>query len=150
VVAGETLLCGIWLNGLANIPYVMLQAQGRPDVVAKIHLAEIGPYVALLWYSLHQFGLEGAAFAYSTRVAVDAILLIWGAKLGLEVVKRLIPGAALVFCAWLCVRLIPTTFESGRIAAGALLVIASGVWSLQSSARLRQEMTKVLRYVNVS
>jgi len=149
-LVGETLLCGIWLNGLASIPYVMLQAQGRPDIVAKFHLAELLPYVALLWYCLHEFGLIGAAIAWATRVGVDALLLFWGATLGLEVTKRLIPGAVLVFSAWLCVRLIPTAAESGRIVAGATLLIAAGAWAFHSSARLRQEVTRVWRYVSVS
>ncbi|HJS91188.1 MAG TPA: flippase [Steroidobacteraceae bacterium] len=149
-VVGETLLCGIWLNGLASVPYAMLQAQGRPDIVAKFHVAELLPYVALLWFGLHEFGLVGAAAAWALRVAMDALLLFWAANLGLELVKRLVPGALLVFCAWVCVRIIPATFYSARAAAGVLLIVTAGAWCLHTSARVRREVTRVLRYVQAS
>ena len=34
----EILMIGAWINGVAFIPFSLLQAQGRPDVVAKFTL----------------------------------------------------------------------------------------------------------------
>lgn len=76
-VVGEIIALGMWFNGLAYIPYARLQAQGRPDLVAKCHLAEIIPYLAFLYLALHVWGVIGAAVAWSLRVFADAILLFW-------------------------------------------------------------------------
>lgn len=148
-IVGETLLCGIWLNGLATVPFAMLQAQGRPDMVAKFHLAELVPFIAVLWYGLHHLGLVGAAVAWALRVAVDALLLFWAAGIGFDLAKRLTLGAMLVLCAWLLLRVLPSYSVPIKVLADALLVIAAVAWSLHSSARVRQGVMRALRYVDV-
>jgi O-antigen/teichoic acid export membrane protein len=69
------LVLGVWVNGLAFVPFTLLQAQGRPDLPAKFHLLELGPYAVALWLGLRWGGIEGAAWAWTARVAVDAGLL---------------------------------------------------------------------------
>lgn len=69
------LLLGFWFNGLALIPFTMLQASGRPDLVAKCHMVEIVPYFLLLYFGMNHFGLAGAAMAFSIRVAADFFFL---------------------------------------------------------------------------
>ena len=145
----EVLLCGVWLNGLASIPLVMLQAQGRPDIVAKFHLVELVPFVGTLWYAVHRFGLVGAAVAWDLRVGVDALLLFWAAGIGGEIVKRLALGSLLVLCAWLCNRFLPEPMNFTKVLVAALLIVATLAWSIRSSARLRQEIRRAFRYANV-
>jgi O-antigen/teichoic acid export membrane protein len=77
---GEILLLGIWLNSLAMVPYALLQAQRRPDLPAKFHLLEVAPYIGALALGLHLAGIRGAAWAWTGRAAVDAILLFWAAR----------------------------------------------------------------------
>lgn len=77
---GEILLLGIWLNSLAMVPYALLQAQRRPDLPAKFHLFEVAPYIGGLALGLHLAGIRGAAWAWTGRAAVDAILLFWAAR----------------------------------------------------------------------
>ena len=74
---GEIIALGLWFNGLANMPYTLLQAQGRPDLTAKCHLAELIPYCAFLVFALHFWGVAGAALAWTLRVTADAVLLFW-------------------------------------------------------------------------
>jgi O-antigen/teichoic acid export membrane protein len=74
---GEIIALGLWFNSLAYIPFARLQAQGRPDLVAKCHLAELIPYIAFLTFGLQVWGVLGAALAWSLRVTIDAILLFW-------------------------------------------------------------------------
>lgn len=69
------LLAGFWVNCLAAIPYSLLQAKGRPDLVAKCHMLEVVPYLLLLYVGLSFFGLVGAALAFSIRAAADAAIL---------------------------------------------------------------------------
>jgi O-antigen/teichoic acid export membrane protein len=63
------------VNGLAKVPSALLQGVGRPGVVARRHLVEVVPYLALLWVLVHLRGIEGAAMAWAARAAVDALLL---------------------------------------------------------------------------
>jgi O-antigen/teichoic acid export membrane protein len=71
------LIVGAWANGLAQIPHVSLQALGRTDVAAKVHLAEVVPYLLILWYALSYLGIIGAAIAWSVRCVVDFVVLAW-------------------------------------------------------------------------
>jgi O-antigen/teichoic acid export membrane protein len=71
----QILLIGAWANGVAFLPFALLQGQGRPDITAKIHLIEVVPFIGLLWLLMRHFGLPGAAVAWSVRVCVDCLLL---------------------------------------------------------------------------
>lgn len=66
---------GILLNGFAHLPYTLLHSAGRSDVTAKLHLAELAPYLLLVWWALINFGIEGAAAIWALRCAVDTVLL---------------------------------------------------------------------------
>jgi len=76
-----------FVNCLAWTPYGLVQAAHRPDLTAKFHLAEVPFYLELLYWILPRYGIEGAAIAYTARVAADAILLFLAAR-------RLMPLAA--------------------------------------------------------
>jgi O-antigen/teichoic acid export membrane protein len=77
----EILFFGAWINGLALVPFVLLQGQGRPDITGKLHAAEVLPFVVVLWVLTSTFGITGAAVAWSLRVAVDALCLFWVADI---------------------------------------------------------------------
>ena len=72
---GIILLMGFWINSLAIIPYSQLQGGGRPDLVAKCHMAELLPYCVFLYWMLNAFGLIGAAIVFSIRALIDFALL---------------------------------------------------------------------------
>lgn len=132
---GAALLIGTWINSLARIPLAKLQAEGRPDWVAKAHMLEVAPYVAALWWALHQFGLIGAAFVWTARVAVDAALLFGFARMLRTVWAPLAFSAAFVSIAWVLATVpLPLVI---RVAAGIGVVALSTVWGLVSSAALR-------------
>jgi O-antigen/teichoic acid export membrane protein len=78
---GAVIAVSIWINGLAFVPYALLDARGRPDLTAKFHLIEIVPHLILLWYGLRQFGLVGGAWALVFVSALDAGLLFWKSDL---------------------------------------------------------------------
>lgn len=97
-LTAQILFVGGWLNGMAFIPFALLQGQGRPDLVARFHLLEAVPYVAVLLGMTVAFGLPGAAAAWTLRVAVDAMLLCWAARFRWAVFLRvLLPGGGMVF-----------------------------------------------------
>lgn len=66
------LLIGVWINGPAYLPHNWLPAQGRPDVMAKFYMAELLPFLAMLWWMIDMWGIIGAAVAWSIRSTADA------------------------------------------------------------------------------
>ncbi len=67
------LLLGIWINGPAFIPYAYMPAQGRPDLMTKFYLAELLPFLLILWALIAWLGIVGAALAWVLRSSADAI-----------------------------------------------------------------------------
>jgi O-antigen/teichoic acid export membrane protein len=85
-VALQWLAVGVLLNSVAQIPFALLQSAGRADLTAKLHLAELPLYLAGVWWLIEWRGIEGAALAWTLRVALDcAVLFLLG--------RRLLPSA---------------------------------------------------------
>lgn len=103
----HVLVIGVWANALARIPFTSLLSRGRPDLIAKIHLAEIVPYLLLLYLSLTSFGIVGAAIAWTTRVLVDGVALMALSHFGLKAVARLLPALGVLIIAFLVGTLVP-------------------------------------------
>src|SRR5206468_4329419 len=76
----QLLAVGVFINSLAQVPFTLLQGVGRPDVTATLHLIELPLYTGLLWLLIRIWGIEGAAIAWTVRVAVDALFLFVMAK----------------------------------------------------------------------
>lgn len=70
----QWLSAGVLLNGLAFMPFSMLQST-RPDLIAKVLAAELPFYLAGFWLGVHAKGIEGGAIAWTVRVAVDGVIL---------------------------------------------------------------------------
>lgn len=71
---------GVAANGLAAVPYSLLQASGRARWTATLHLVEVVPFLVLLWFAVHRWGIAGAAAAWTIRVVIDAVLMAWCAQ----------------------------------------------------------------------
>lgn len=84
----QILAIGVFINSLANVPYALLQASGRPDLTAKVHLIELPLYAGLLYWSIRFQGIEGAATAWVFRVCAEAGILFFLVRL---IVKRPLP-----------------------------------------------------------
>lgn len=69
------LLVGVFFNGIAMVPYSLIQASGNAKITAKLHLIELVFYIPLLIWMVHQFSIEGAAMAWSLRVFADFCML---------------------------------------------------------------------------
>jgi O-antigen/teichoic acid export membrane protein len=80
------------VNALGQVPYSAIQAMGRPDLTAKLHLLELPLYLILLWVLARNLGITGAALAYLIRVAVDTCLLQRVAQLMIR--ESRVPGAS--------------------------------------------------------
>ena len=71
------LAVGVLVHSLAHLPSALVQGAGRPDLVFKLHLAELPLYLVGLWLLLRAYGIEGVALAWTLRVAFNALGLFW-------------------------------------------------------------------------
>lgn len=135
--AAEILLLGIWVNSLAQVPFNLLQGQGRPDLVAKFHAVELIPYVAILWVALDFAGVPGAAWAWVLRVTVDMVLVFCAAGLTGKIYREVWPGFGLLFITMLLLFALRTgLYGLGdslpiRSAMGGGVFLCALCWSLQ-------------------
>jgi O-antigen/teichoic acid export membrane protein len=133
----EILMIGAWANGVAFIPFSLLQAQGRPDLTAKIHAMELVPFIAVLWVLLQRFGLPGAALAWVLRVSVDAVLIFCAARFTLRYMTRLTPAMVLLVASYLMAGAVgDSILWSAVLAAG--MAIVCGIATLTFDPALRQ------------
>lgn len=74
------LLFGLFFNILAYIPHSTIIASGKTDVLAKLYWAELVLYILAAVWLVNSYQIIGAAAAWSLRVIIDAIAIIWLAK----------------------------------------------------------------------
>jgi O-antigen/teichoic acid export membrane protein len=69
------LLVGFVFNAVSQVPYSRIQALGHSRVTATLHLIELLPYLALLAILVREYGLIGAAIAWTVRMFADFLAL---------------------------------------------------------------------------
>ncbi|MFW2002444.1 flippase [Acinetobacter ursingii] len=73
----QILMLGFIFNAIAQIPFTSIQAKGNAKITSLIQVAECVPYIFLLLYLIDLYGLVGVAIAWTTRVLVDLLLLMF-------------------------------------------------------------------------
>jgi O-antigen/teichoic acid export membrane protein len=76
----QILAIGIFLNALAQIPANLLDGIGRPDLRTKTLLFYMPVYIGMLWLLVAQFGIVGAALAWTLRAVLELLLffgVVW-------------------------------------------------------------------------
>ena len=76
IVTAQILAAGALWNTLAQVPAMVLHASGRSDLNAKLHLAEVIPFVFVAVVCCGLFGIKGAAIAWASRTGLDCLALI--------------------------------------------------------------------------
>ncbi|OAT31377.1 membrane protein [Buttiauxella brennerae ATCC 51605] len=71
------LLIGFFFNSIAQIPFTIIQSVGKAKITALLHCFEIIPYLVMLYLCVSNYGIMGAAYAWTIRVIVDSLLLIF-------------------------------------------------------------------------
>lgn len=66
---------GIMVNCLSHIPFTYIQSTGNTRLTAYIHIFQLPIFCIVLLWSINQFGLIGAAYAWMFRLLVDAFLM---------------------------------------------------------------------------
>ncbi len=70
----EILTVAFMINSVGQMPFMALQAVGRPDLTAKVHMAELPIHFLITFVLISKFGLLGAAVATLIRIVIDASL----------------------------------------------------------------------------
>lgn len=71
---------GIFFNGIAHVPFGLIQAAGDARTTAQLHIFEFMLYLPILYLGLKTFGILGAPIAWTLRVFVDLLALLFHAK----------------------------------------------------------------------
>jgi O-antigen/teichoic acid export membrane protein len=131
----QALMIGAWANGLASIPYTLLQGQRRPDLVAKAHICEFAPFVILLWLLIHWIGLNGAAIAWSLRAGVDAFLLLKLSGLAPRFFSRMLPPLVLLLAAYVFAQTDPSPMWSVPVSIASVPIFVACAAICDADAR---------------
>ncbi|MBD3217914.1 MAG: oligosaccharide flippase family protein [candidate division Zixibacteria bacterium] len=67
----QLLALGKLINSIGQVPSSAVQAMGRPDITAKLHMIELPIYLVMLYLMVKYLGILGAAIAWTIRVAID-------------------------------------------------------------------------------
>lgn len=129
----QWLAIGVLFNSLAQIPFAFLQAIGRADLTAKVHVAEIPFYLALFFSLTEAYGIVGTAIAWSVRATADAAILLALSAKALQLSRSQMAlmlytlGVALAVLLFFMVKLGP--ISKFLLVAFALFGFAATAWS---------------------
>lgn len=120
----QILAIGVFVNGLAQVFFALVQGVGRADLTAKLHAIELVIYLPSLWWAIQAFGIVGAAVASTARVTLDAVLLlcVLGARTELDagrVRSTLLP--LVLALGSLVAALLPTSLSSRSLVTALIL-----------------------------
>jgi O-antigen/teichoic acid export membrane protein len=135
------LAIGVLSNGLATVPFALIQANGRPDLTARLHFLEVLPFLALSYFCICRWGITGAAIAWTARVGIDAVVLFWLASGWARpdfAKDRLVSLGAILFATTMCLVFIGSALAVRLTATGIGLVTnALILWKMYTRATWR-------------
>jgi O-antigen/teichoic acid export membrane protein len=127
----QILSIGVFANGLAFIPFALIQGTGRADITGKLHLLELPFYLATVWVLTKHFGIEGTAIAWTLRMIADVILLFWAAGRFVDKLARfksILPVAAAVAAVFALAMIGMSLLEKSLVSFIVLLSFAATTW----------------------
>lgn len=127
------LLLGFWANSFAQLPFTILQARNQPRIPALTHLAELVPYLIILYVALQAFGIVGAAVAWTVRSVADGLLLFRFGGLPKALLAHLVIPASLLVAALVVALQLPMFSPARWLAHGTIIIAALLVLFLRHS-----------------
>jgi O-antigen/teichoic acid export membrane protein len=135
----QILFIGAWMNGLSFMAFTLLQGQGRPDLTGKLYIAEVVPYIAILWLLTKSFGINGTAIAWTLRCTIDALVMFWAAGLRRsDVISALRPALLLGGCA------VASYFIGPNLVLAAPAALVGGLASIVLAYTFSDELRRLL------
>jgi len=140
---------GVLLNGLATVPFLSIQARGRADVTAIVNVLELPLFIGAVYLMTREWGVPGAASAWTLRVGVDLLVLAWmSARMHGRVHssrERLLVLAVTVLsgAAFALAVIEPTALRMGGSVCAGCAAMALLAYAYRD--RLRRGMVRILR-----
>lgn len=75
VDVARILTIGVFANSIGALYYTQLNARGMVFQIACVHAVELPLYLLTLYYLIQEYGVLGAALAWSARMLLDLLLL---------------------------------------------------------------------------
>lgn len=119
------------LNSLARVPFSRMMGDGRPDLITKIHLAELPFYLVLMFLGISYFGVIGAAIAWCVRTVADAAIFLAFAGRRKEALGAMVAPFAFSGAALAAVLGLPMESPLRWVILG-VVVLAAIAWSLRT------------------
>ena len=76
-MVGRILCVGVLSNSIGAVLFAYLHAHGKVRQTAIAHLIETPIFVGVLYFSVIEFGIIGAASAWVFRMLLDTSILLW-------------------------------------------------------------------------
>ena len=76
-MVGRILCLGVLSNSIGAVLFAYLHAHGKVRQTAIAHLVETPIFVGVLYFSVIEFGIIGAASAWVFRMLLDTSILLW-------------------------------------------------------------------------
>ena len=146
----QWLAIAVLINCVGYVPFTALQAIGRSDLTAKVHMLELPIYGLAIWWLTRRFGLVGVAAAWTLRVMIDTTLLLLltarpFVSTRRELARSMRVFAALLACLGIAASLPSKTARIVFFVAGiAVFLPMSWLWLLRPPER-----TALRRYLGV-
>jgi O-antigen/teichoic acid export membrane protein len=148
----QVLSLGVLANGLATIPFALIQGTGRADITGKLHLIELPFYLAAVWYLTVHYGIVGTAVAWLLRIVVDCVLLFLLADNVMGMQNRILwPVCASIGLGAAAIAIAPMLGGLSirlPVAGSVLAFFALIAWRLALSAEERFALHRAVRSVS--
>jgi O-antigen/teichoic acid export membrane protein len=131
-LALQILLIGALAICIAPVPANLIQAFGRPDLMARLYLMFVPLNALVVWLLVRRFGVAGAALSFTIRAWVEsAVLLVLSSRLiGVRLVS--LQRAAIFILAFAALLagavLVADPYVRLGIAGGGLLLFVTIAW----------------------
>ncbi|MGB3305726.1 MAG: flippase [Thermomicrobiales bacterium] len=120
----QWLSIGVLANSLAQLPHSLLQSSGRTRTVALIHLIELPLYIGLVLWLVREWGITGAAMAWTARAVIDLVALYMATRLFYKSEMAGFRKAWMVQGLLLLLMIVGCAFEADSL--GRLVVLSGG------------------------
>lgn len=136
---------GFWFYCVGYPAVGLLQASGRPDLVSKLLIAQILPFIGATLLALSQFGLVGAALVFVLRTPLEAIALLLLARIPWRALRSLLLPAGLTLSAVLAAYALAGVAQYLVLLA---LLAAAIAWSVvHAPTAVRERLHRFARFL---
>lgn len=148
------LALGVFIEAIAWVSHGLAMGLDRPDLRAKVYVAELPVYLLVLWGAVSWLGLAGAAVAWTIRAAVEAVA-ITGACMHTNLITREafsghgLSRAAILLAVGIPVMVLPAVLLDGfwvraLLVGGLLAVFTGAAWTFGLDADDRRVMIEAV------